>query len=250
VTELERIYSSGYFKAGESDDHADYTDYLQEETSLKRNFSQRIGVLRRFRSSGTLLEVGCAYGFFLDLAKEIWDVRGIDISADAAHFARTRRGLDVIQSDFERLDLEAGSLDVIAMWDTIEHLYDPVISVRKSASALKPGGVLALTTGDIGTLIPQVRRRRWRLLQPNHLSYFSRQSIARLLADCGLSVVHFSHDPTYRSLREMAKALIWRGSPAPWQQRLYDWITDQPWSQRQVAINLYDILFVIARKGP
>ena len=85
-------YTDGYF-AGQ---HADgYADYRGAEPVLRREFAREVDFIRRHVPSGRLLDVGCAYGFFLQEAKRYFDVAGIEIAADAAAHARAS-GLNVI----------------------------------------------------------------------------------------------------------------------------------------------------------
>src|SRR5262245_18485827 len=83
--QLAALYQQHYF-AGE-----EYTDYVGDRESLTSNFDARLRTLDRFLDPARhrrLLEVGCAYGFFLALArKRFADVQGIDISADAVRYA-------------------------------------------------------------------------------------------------------------------------------------------------------------------
>src|SRR5262249_42933072 len=74
-------YTDDYFSGG----HADgYADYRGAEPVLRREFAGTVDFIRRHRDSGRLLDVGCAYGFFLQEAKRAFDVSGIEIAADAA----------------------------------------------------------------------------------------------------------------------------------------------------------------------
>src|SRR5688572_3989453 len=56
---VESLYDEQYYSG------AEYADYAGDEISHRRNFEKRLRVLRRFVSSGRLLEIGPAYGFFL-----------------------------------------------------------------------------------------------------------------------------------------------------------------------------------------
>lgn len=171
--ELENIYTENYFIGGIKD----YDDYLSEKQALQANFVQRIKRLRHFRDCGNLFEIGCAYGFFLDVAKEYWQVKGADISTDAVWYAANRLGLDVRAGSIETLNLPTASLDVVALWDTIEHLYDPVLAMKKIAAALRREGIVALTTGDICGVLPHLQKASWRLYQPNHLYNFQKDQL-------------------------------------------------------------------------
>ncbi len=241
--EIEALYSAEFFKGD-----ASYADYVADKEGLQRNFRHRLRDLLKYSQGGKLFEAGCAHGFFLELAREHWDVKGIDIAEEAAKYARDELGLDVQAGDFESRPPEPNTYDVIAMWDTIEHLYDPVLAVRKSAEALRPGGVLALTTGDIDALVPRLQRKSWRLIHPTHLYYFSRRSMTWLLEAHGLEVVHISHPGNYRSLSQMMRVLTFGRSEKSWQHRLLPQVERLPFLDLQIMINLHDIMFAVARK--
>jgi SAM-dependent methyltransferase len=239
---LEEVYTEDYFTG------AEYNDYVAERDALQANFKARIDLLRRYSTGTDLFEIGCAYGFFLDLARQVWQVRGADISADAVAYAERELGLDVSVGSIETLDLPAESFDVIALWDTIEHLHDPVLAVNKIAAALRPGGIVALTTGDIDTPLPRLQKRAWRLYQPNHLYYFSKRSMTEMLNRAGFDVVYFGYESVYRTLREMTKVLEWRKTPAPWRANLLAWVRKGPLMEARIGLNTFDIMLVIAKK--
>jgi 2-polyprenyl-3-methyl-5-hydroxy-6-metoxy-1,4-benzoquinol methylase len=243
LTELEAIYSAEYFQGRSA-----YADYQASKAGIQKHFEHRIAVLRQFQPSGDLFEAGCAYGFFLELAQRHWRVRGVDISASAIQYACKVLNLDVVQGDFESNPPAPNTYDVVVMWDTIEHLYDPVLAIRKCAEALRPGGILALTTGDLDARLPRLQKRGWRMIIPAHLYYFSRQSITRLLNDHGLEVAHYSHVGYYRSLRQMAQILTWNRPHSGWRQAFQRWIQNLPGVAQQIPLNLYDIMFVVAKK--
>ena len=84
-------YTEDYFAGG----HADgYADYRGAEPVLRREFARGVEFIRRFRGSGKLLELGCAYGFFLMEAARHFEVAGIELAADAVGHCR-RAGLTV-----------------------------------------------------------------------------------------------------------------------------------------------------------
>jgi 2-polyprenyl-3-methyl-5-hydroxy-6-metoxy-1,4-benzoquinol methylase len=245
MEELNQLYDAEFFK-GESA----FADYVGEKSSLERNFQMRIKQLLKFNRGGKLFEAGCAHGFFLNMAKQYWDVKGIDISPEAIDYARDQLGLDAAVGDFESYPPEANTYDVIAMWDTIEHLYDPFLAVQESAKGLKPGGILALTTGDVGALMARIQRSSWRLFHGTHLYYFSKRSIAYLLEKHGLEMVQFTHEPSYRTLRQYTRVLTYDKSENKnkWRHDLVQRIDKLPLLNLEIPLNLFDIMFVIARK--
>src|SRR5262249_17580889 len=111
-------YTKDYFSGGHVDG---YADYLAAEPVLQREFARSVEVIRKYRAGGKLLELGCAYGFFLQEAKRYFDVAGIELAADAAEHCR-RAGLNVLQGAVDETSLgRIGRVDVIVLLDVIEH---------------------------------------------------------------------------------------------------------------------------------
>lgn len=243
--ELAHKYETAFFSGGA------YADYARDRQTLQRNFARFIDLLRPHcpGPGGPLFEVGTAYGFFLQLAGRYWRVSGVDISAPATSFAREALGLDVTCGDFLRLPLAPRAYDVVVMWDTIEHLRRPKAYVEKASEILKPGGILALTTGDVGSLVARVRGRSWRLYHPPfHLHYFSRDTITRLLQRCGLEVVEIRAVGFFRSVDTMLFRLS-HDRASTIHRVLYRIVKGTRIARVPVYLNLYDIMFVVARRA-
>jgi SAM-dependent methyltransferase len=149
------LYGKSFFEGQEA-----YHDYQAERAVLQRNFRNHLDVLARYKPHGRLLEIGCAFGFCLELARERWDATGIDISAHAVEHAVGKLGLRAVAASYLEHDVPPESLDVICLWDTVEHLDRPDAFLEKAARELKPDGILALTTGDIGSLNARLRGRK------------------------------------------------------------------------------------------
>lgn len=134
-----------------------------------------------------LFEIGCGTGLFLDEARRAgWEVTGLEVSAYAAGVARSR-GLEVQSAPAEEVPLPDGAYDALVLWDVIEHVRDPGALLQSAAAALRPGGVFALSTGDITSWCARLSGPRWHLFNlPEHLFFFSPESLRRLLraADC------------------------------------------------------------------
>jgi len=235
------VYTKDYFVGGE------YLDYLADKATIQRNFRQRIRDVRRLVPHGRLFEIGSAYGFFLELASQHWEVRGVEIVAQAAAYARTTLGLDVEVGDFLNLPDEVGRYDAICMWDVIEHLVHPRLVLAKASRWLKPGGYLVITTGDINSRMSRFRGSRWRLIDPpTHMYYFSPDTLDRALTGVGLAVCHRSHVGYFRSSKSMLYGILMLG----WKEwpKLYRVLTLGGLLDFPVYVNLYDIMMVTAQK--
>jgi 2-polyprenyl-3-methyl-5-hydroxy-6-metoxy-1,4-benzoquinol methylase len=238
---LREIYSDEYFSG------AEYVDYLRDHPTFEKQFRVRLHEMKRFRPGGELLEIGCAYGFFLALAQQNYRAYGFDIAQGPVTYAKRELGVDARCEDFLDVPLEAASVDVVAMWDTIEHLPRPDLTIGKVGRVLKPGGFLFLTTGDIGSVIARVKREKWRLFHPpTHLHYFNRSTIARLLGTAGLQVVKIRYVGVRRSVRQVAYSVLVLGKQrSSW---LYDRIADSVIGDFSFVLNTYDIMLVVGQK--
>lgn len=241
--QLEELYSARYFAGGE------YKDYVSERRMIEKHFRIRLKKLLEYVSdpaSKRLLEIGCAYGFFLWVARERFrSVAGIDISRDATEYAARTLKLDVHAGDFR--DYESRERpDVVCLWDTIEHLARPDLYVEKVAREMNPGGIVALTTGDLGSFAARFRGKRWRQIHPpTHLHYFSKATLGHLLERYGFRLRYCGYEGAYRSADTMAYMILAlrHGRPdlhaALKRTGLLDW---------NLYLNLRDIVFVIAEK--
>lgn len=237
----EALYTAEYFAGGE------YHDYRADKAILQRNFRRRIVDLLELAPSGALLEIGSAYGFFLELAQAHWRARGLEISPDGAAHASGVLGLAVEHADFLSLPDEPGSYDIICMWDTLEHLAHPVRFLEKIGRWLKPGGYLVLTTGNIASAMSRWRGERWRLIHPpTHQYYFSPATLERAAIRAGLHLQRISHVGYYRSYRSMLSGLLSRRGPAS--SLLYNLATLGGRLDMPIYLNLHDIMMMVARK--
>lgn len=186
--DLIALYDEGYWEDAAA---VGYGGYLAAETRKRRHYRGLLERIEAIAAPGTMLEVGCAYGYFLDEARRRgWRVRGLEPSPHAAAQARERFGLEVLSGPLAELPVEPGSCDAIALWDVIEHLPDPRETLERVHAWLREDGVLALSTGDFGSLAARLHGRDWSLMTPPwHQHYFSRGTMRRLLAATGFGLV-------------------------------------------------------------
>lgn len=239
--ELQKLYTRNYFFGEE------YSDYFADRTVLEKNFRQRLKVLNRFIQKDlhkNLLEIGCAYGFFLNLVRnEFKTVKGIDINLDGIEYAKTQLGLDVIGDEFLKHDFKNENFDVVCLWDTIEHLRDPHLYLEKISHHTKKGSLIAITTGDIDSWNAKIRKENWRLIHPpTHIHYFSKKSIEKLLNQHGFKVVYNRYCGFYRSIDNIAyNIFVLRRKNKP----IYEILKKLSFD---LYLNLFDIMYVIGQK--
>jgi len=239
----EQYYTDDYF----SGEHADgYADYRGAEPVLRREFARTVDFIRARRDGGRLLEIGCAYGFFLQEARAYFDVSGIELAADAAAHAR-QSGLAVHTGVADEATLaRLGTFDVMVMLDVIEHLPDPLGMLQLLGRHLAPGGIIVITTGDFGSAVARLLGPHWRLMTPpQHLWFFTQRAMAGMARAVGLAVEHADHPwkivPLSLVTFQLRRMLGWRGQGDCGSGR---------GGGVGLPLNLFDAMRVVLRKPP
>lgn len=236
----EQYYDEAYFNGGRD---GAYTDYVGSEGVLRHEFREQLDFLTGFVPGGKLLEIGCAYGFFLREARRRFEVFGVEVAPAAVAHCHASGLTNVRQGelDAEWLALH-GPFDAIAMLDVIEHIDDVGGTMELALRHLRPGGVLLVTTGDWSSRFARVMGASWRLIAPPlHLWYLTPDSLRRLFARFGLRQVHLSRPwkrvPVSLILDQAAAMLrLPRPRPAGWLSRL------------GLPANLFDAMRMVFRK--
>lgn len=136
-----------------------------------------------------LLEIGCAYGVFLEAAQRAgFEVSGIELSKPAASYAREHLKAEVVQGELESTPLPDAGFDAVCGWDVLEHVLNPLSFMQTVARVLRPGGVVALSVPYFSSLPARLFRSRWWTLRPEqHIWHFTPDTLRRLFADAGLT---------------------------------------------------------------
>ncbi len=184
-TALEDLYAENYF-AG-ADEGFGYVDYDADKEPMVGAFKKYLQHVRKLSPQAkSLLDVGAATGFFLDIARtDGFTVAGVEISEFAAQKGRDK-GIEMTTGT---LDQVSGTYDVISMLDLIEHVTDPRAELKKAHALLAEHGLLVINTPDAGSPYAKLMGPKWHLIvPPEHLFYFDRKNIANLLAQEGFKV--------------------------------------------------------------
>jgi 2-polyprenyl-3-methyl-5-hydroxy-6-metoxy-1,4-benzoquinol methylase len=147
---------------------------------------------------GKTLELGCAHGGFVaTLQWAGFTSTGLELSPAIAQIARDLFEVDVLEGAVEDQRLAPGTFDAIVMMDVLEHLPDPVVTMRRCVQLLKPDGLLLIQTpkfpegASLQSLEAHSSRFVEQLKPQEHLYLFSDRSVVQLLARIGCPWVAF-----------------------------------------------------------
>lgn len=134
------------------------------------------------------LDVGCATGMLVQSVQgRGWQAEGVDLCRESAEYGRLHRGVAIRVGTLEEAAFPDGSFTVVHFSHLIEHVPDPRGFLREVSRILAPGGWAIVTTPNIDGLQARLFGAGWRSAIPDHLTLFSRRTLARLLKECGLA---------------------------------------------------------------
>ena len=223
-------------------------DYERDKESMRETFELYIKYMEKaLGRKGRLLDVGCATGYFMTIAKNLgWEVEGIEISKYATSVG-SLKGLTIYNGVLEDVSLPEHSFDAVTLFDVVEHLRDPKSTVLQAKRLLKEGGIIAVTTPDTGGLWAKMLGPWWHLVSPpEHLVLFNRNNFSDLIARIGFSPLIVMNLGKRFTLAYIFQTLFhWQG--------LSIWRTLARIANREflaklkIPINLRDTFFVIAK---
>lgn len=167
-----------------------------EEARRKNIFGPRVEMLEeycvRFEvRRGVMLEVGAGFGTFCQevIRRRLFDrVIAVELTPDLAERCR-RRGIEVIESPIEEVAPEVVKADVLASFETIEHLFNPYQFLTACRQRINPGGVLVLSCPNMLGFDTMTLGPLSKSVGGEHLNLFNPRSMARLLSRAGFEVL-------------------------------------------------------------
>ena len=188
-----------------SEHYSDTVDevYLASKDERLATAKKLIKQIRKIKSEGRLLDIGCATGFLLDVASEFFGVEGIELSKWAHERAAQRHR--VYNHPLREIDLK-NSFDVVTLLGVIEHFEKPLEEIKAISKIMKPGGIIVIYTGNVDAWLPKILGKKWWWFQGMHVHFFSKKTCEALLNKVGISVVSVKTHTVFFSLFSLANS--------------------------------------------
>ena len=192
--------TSGELENYYPEDYEAHSETKKWQMGWLRRIDYAYGIEKRRRAiahyihPGRMLDVGCATGAFLDGMREHgWKVMGIEPGTRAAVYAREVLGLQVQNTTFEAAQLEPESLDLVTMWNVLEHLSDPRQAFYRIKKALRPGGLLVFAIPNTESYDLRIFKKYWAGYDlPRHLFVFPPAALEKMLRATGFTILERS----------------------------------------------------------
>ena len=180
-------------------EHTISHNYCWEGSSSNSRFAPLISRLEKTARPGRLLDVGCGGGHFLQAAAKtgIWQVEGLEPSAEAAEQARQFTNCKIKACFLEEADFPENHFSVISMLGVLEHLHNPTGILRQVHHLLEENGTLAvyvpnysyLRLKDTGLLSRMRFGKSSHLCPQEHLFQYTQTTLINLLEESGFEVL-------------------------------------------------------------
>lgn len=161
--------------------------YIAKEKSKKKRAKKIIKNILQYKRSGNFLDIGCSAGFILNEARERgFEAYGVDISPLGLRHAKEVMKLNVFEGYLEQAGFSDDFFDAITLYNLIEHIPDPTRFLKEIARVAKYNALIEIWTPDIGHWNAKLKRERWKNIFPEHLYYFTKETMQKMLEKSGL----------------------------------------------------------------
>jgi 2-polyprenyl-3-methyl-5-hydroxy-6-metoxy-1,4-benzoquinol methylase len=208
--------------------HLIYVNPIEKGNKINESYSQRksvdatiikesrlstaesqVELVKKYKDGVQLLDIGCGEGFFVfNASKAGYTTKGIEISQDAAEYARREFDLDVEAKPFEELRFADNHFDVVTLWQVLEHVPYPLMILKEVHRILKPGGLLVVSTPNIEGIPAKIFRRRWWNIRRLHINQFTVKTLTYMLDRAGFKRVFSTSYKEYISLSMLVIPLL------------------------------------------
>ena len=174
--DLKSEYEKDYFSKRDSDNRRMLSYQIEYEKILS------------YVKGGSVLDIGCGLGEFLELFGKDWNKYGIEISQYASSISE-RKNIKMIDFDFD-----FNSMDLIIFRGTIQHLDKPLWSIQKCINMLKPNGyIVFLATPNTNSIYYRLFKSLPALDPKRNFMLPSDVMLKQILENFGLSVIEIRY---------------------------------------------------------
>jgi 2-polyprenyl-3-methyl-5-hydroxy-6-metoxy-1,4-benzoquinol methylase len=186
-------------------------DHWRYESDNRVDWQIAARWLNRNSFQGTILDIGCFGGEFLECLGEGWGKYGVEINKGAVRRAG-EKGISILCDNFEQISGISMQFDVVSAFDVIEHMGNPRYMLEQMARLTRKGGTIVLSSGNsLSASWRFMGSKYWYCFIPEHISFINEKWSVELADKLNLDVVHgesFAYSKRKRTLSWMALDLI------------------------------------------
>ena len=170
--------------------HVSAESHISGSFAVRLHARHNLRIIKKFIDGGSILEIGAGAGYFLNEArKEGFEVYGIELNPIQADFIKSKLGIPCEESEISSHSFGKKKFDIIYHCDVISHFYDPIITFENINEKLNKNGIMVFETGNFGDVKDKYYKLVTKFQYPDHLFFFSENSLKELLLRTGFDVI-------------------------------------------------------------
>ncbi len=189
------FYQKGYYRGDQAYHYHDERDIAKYASAVWR---ARIKNIRKYIKKGKILDVGCAFGGFLQEASRYFESVGLDVSSYAVQEGKKWRSkkssYKIFQGDLLNLPNDVTfrpeSFDIISMVEVAEHLSSPHDNFKVAFELLSRGGLFLIQTANFNGWQAKRAGVHYHYFLPGHLVYYTSNGLKNCLKKIGFRNFH------------------------------------------------------------
>ncbi len=185
------VYNEKYFTDKYKNQYGN--TYLEDKENIIKFAVKRLNVIRKLNKNfNSIMDIGCAYGFFLKEAKKYFKTaKGIEINKKAVEYGRKVLFLDIDNVDLMKFKSK-NRYDVITLWYVMEHFKTPYRVITKLKTVLNRNGLLCLAIPNGSGALYKFNKKLWFKLHPDdHYFDYTLKSIRFMMRKLGFKLVKY-----------------------------------------------------------
>lgn len=164
--------------------------YVSQADGRIKSFEQCMKAVAKYQGIGRILDIGAAAGFFLKVAKDQgWTTYGIEPSKYLSSYGNKNYKVNIFNGTIETAPEYKDKMDVVTLWDVLEHTFDPKDVLGRVNRFLRTGGIVVVNYPNIGNWMAKMAGRKYWFILSVHLYYFVPKTIEEMLRKTGFEVV-------------------------------------------------------------
>lgn len=169
-----------------------YSGELNISPVTIKSYHTLLDEFEKYRKTNKLIDVGCGAGYFLEEAKKRgWDVYGTEYSEKAVEVC-SKKDINIKKGKLNASEFSGVEFDIVTSFEVLEHINNPNEEIEEFKKLLRKGGLFYCTTPNFNSIMRYVLKEKYNVITyPEHLSYYTKKTLSRLLINNGFKRVKF-----------------------------------------------------------
>lgn len=168
--------------------------YKKSLQKFYKRYEMHASLIKKYVLSGSLLDIGCGTGYFLQFLKKRYSklkIYGVEPNRILRKIASQNTGEVVRNGTLSTLPFDNEYFDIVTCWDVLEHDFQLKTNIREIRRVIKSDGYLLIQAPNYQSAMAYITGVKWDWWSPpDHVLHFSSQTLAKILKDNGFRIVY------------------------------------------------------------